>query len=85
MLDAEDLRNAFLVDFEEVPDAAVAADEGRPRKRTKTEAIASGNRCQQANATKAAKKKEAFHDMDVYTTSLYYHDKIRDTMYDLAH
>ena len=81
----EDLRNAFADEFSEVPELQVAAREGRPKRRTKAEAIASGNKSYMGGKTATLKKEEAFHDVDVYTEKLHYHDKIRDTMYDLAH
>lgn len=57
------------------------ADMEPPRKRTKASAIASGNRV----LAGAEKAKEAFHDVDVFTTELWYHDKIKHQLCDLAH
>jgi hypothetical protein len=76
------LRAQYATEFAENETMCDWADENRPRKRTKQEAIASGNRV----LTGASNKKdEAYHDVDVHTQSLWYHNKIKHTLYDLAH
>ena len=76
------LRDAYEEEFAAVDDLAAFAGEGRPKKRTKKEAVASGNRVRQGEAKE---KDEAFKDVDHHTSMLWYHDKIKHTLYDLAH
>ena len=57
-------------------------DAGPPTKRTKKEAVDAGNR---VLAGESVEKDEPYRDVDIYTTTLWYHDKIAHTMYDLAH
>jgi hypothetical protein len=81
--DEEDaLRQEYAVEFERSPAMLSWHDLGRPAKRTKTSAIASGNR---VLSGESARSDEAYFDVDHYTLSLWYHHKIRHTLYDLAH
>ena len=76
------LRGLYRKEFHANEEWAQLAHLECPAKRTKESAIASGNRVQQG----AAKKKdEAYHDVDIFTVALWYHDKVKDNMYDNAH
>lgn len=77
-----ELRTLYKREFSAVEEMVEMADQGRPRKRTKAAAVASGNRVLTGEADA---KHEAFKDVDVFTTTLWYHDKIKHNMYDLAH
>ena len=57
-------------------------DEGPPTKRTKKEAVDAGNR---VLVGESVEKDEPYQYVDIYTTTLWYHDKIAHIMYDLAH
>ena len=76
------LREAYAAVFEANDDLAAFAEEGRPPKRNKASAVASGNRVRRGEAKE---KDEAYKDVDHHTTMLWYHDKIKHTLYDLAH
>ena len=76
------LRKEYEAVFAADADMAAFAGEGRPKKRTKASAVASGNRVRQGEAPE---KDEAFKDVDLHTTMLWYHNKIKHTLYDLAH
>ena len=81
--DEEDaLRKAYAKEFAAEKRMAEWAGEGPPPKRTKQSAIASGNR---VLSGQSKKKEEAFYDVDIFTQSLWYHDKIKHTLYDNAH
>ncbi len=54
---------------------------GPLQRRTKKEAIDACN-CVLTGAS--VEKNEPYKDVDIYTTTLWYHDKIKHTMYDLA-
>jgi hypothetical protein len=58
------------------------ADQGKPAKRTKQEAIDAGNR---VLTGVSRENEEPYTDVDLYTTHLWYHDKIMHTLYDAAH
>jgi len=76
------LRKRYAEEFANSETMAAWAEMQPPRKRTKKSAIDSGNRV----LTKQAKRiDEAYFDVDIYTVSLWYHDKINHTLYDLAH
>jgi hypothetical protein len=79
---ASALRGEYKSEFVNADGVSPSACEPPPAKRTKTSAVASGNRVQRGESTA---KEEAFKDVDLYTTSLWYHDKIGHTLYDLAH
>ena len=79
---AKSLRDDYKEEFAEVASVWPSAFEPRPAKRTKLNAIASGNRVLRGESRF---KDEAYKDVDNYTTSLWYHDKIKHTLYDLAH
>jgi len=76
------LRKRYADEFSESATLSAWAVMQHPPKRTKTSAIDSGNRVLTNQSTKP---KEAYHDVDHYTQSLWYHDKILHTLYDLAH
>jgi hypothetical protein len=82
----KDLMTSYKREFKHTYEGGVPTnelgEEGPPRKRTKKQAVDAGNRVLTA---KSAEKEEAYKDVDIYTTSLWYHDKIAHTMYDLAH
>lgn len=77
-----ELRELYKEEFAADEDMQSLADCNPPARRTKAQAIASGNR---VLAGEASKQEEAFHDVDLHSTQLWYHDKIRHTLYDLAH
>ena len=58
------------------------AYEQRPAKRSKAESIDTGNRVQQGELKADS---AAYTDVDYHTISLWYHDKNKHTIYDLAH
>ena len=78
------LKEAYSLQFSEVPQMAAwgAQKNGPPRLRTKAESVASGNRVLTGESTA---KQEAYHDVDNNTMQLWYHDKNKHTLYDLAH
>jgi hypothetical protein len=82
----KDLIKTYKKEFKHTYEVGVPTNEageaGPPRKRTKKEAVKAGNR---VLSGESAEKKEAYRDVDIYTTDLWYHDKIEHTMYDLAH
>ena len=53
-----------------------------PARRTKTEAITAGNAVVNGEV---GPDDSPYTDVDIYTTLLWYHDKIKHTMYDNAH
>jgi hypothetical protein len=76
------LRQRYAREFSESPTLLAWADLPRPPKRTKRSAIESGNRVLTQQSTR---HNEAYTDIDCYTQSLWYHNKILHTLYDLAH
>ena len=80
--DEDDLRKQYEEEFAQADDVGLFSSMERPAKRTKTSAIDSGNR---AARHESKEVDEAYKDVDIYTTSLWYHDKIKHTLYDLAH
>lgn len=81
------LRHMYKTEFEanEQMVAWVTGDanhRARPRKRTKTQAIADGNAVLNRDASRAD---SAFYDVDLHTQMLWYHNKILHSLYDLAH
>ena len=80
--DEDDLQKQYEEEFVQADDVALFSSMERPTKRTKTSAIDSGNRTAQGVSKEVD---EAYKDVDIYTTSLWYHDKIKHTLYDLAH
>ena len=75
------LREEYEKEFAEYVELSCLASQSRPAKRTKTSAIASGNRV----LSGSSEKTEAYRDVDLYTVNLWYHDKIKHTLYDSAH
>ena len=80
--DDHPLRAEYAKEFEAYPELASLASLPPPDRRTKASAIASGNRVRTGQTNI---KDEAFRDVDLFTTSLWYHDKILHTLYDNAH
>ena len=76
------LREEYAKEFRQSPAMLSWHDQERPAKRTKTSAIAAGNRVRSGESSRGD---EAYFDVDHYTVSLWYHHKIRHTLYDLAH
>ena len=73
---------AYRREFKAWPALATLADLGKPRQRTKTQAIDAGNR---VLTGVSGPKEEPYIDVDIYTTLLWYHNKIKHTLYDAAH
>ena len=84
--ETKELVKAYKREFKDVYPMGVPQTEeghcGPPRKRTKTDAVAAGTR---VITRRSAEKEEAYKDVDIYTRSLWYHDKIKHTLYDLGH
>ena len=84
--ETKELVKAYKREFKDVYPTGVPQTEeghcGPPRKRTKTDAVAAGNR---VITGRSAEKEEAYKDVDIYTISLWYHDKVKHTLYDLGH
>ena len=80
--DDGDLRQLYEEEFAKADGVGLFSSLERPTKRTKTSAIDSGNR---AFRRESKGVDEAYKDVDIYTTDLWYHDKIKHTLYDLAH
>jgi len=80
--DDTELRELYKEEFALLPAVASLADKTRPGRRTKASAIAAGNR---VLTGQSQRNQEAFSDVDIYTTHLWYHDKIQHTLYDQAH
>ena len=80
--DDTELRELYKEEFALLPAVASLADKTRPGRRTKASAIAAGNR---VLTGQSKPNQEAFSDVDIYTTHLWYHDKIQHTLYDQAH
>lgn len=76
------LRERYKREFAADEEMQSLADCNPPARRTKAQSVASGNR---VLSGEASKKDEAFHDVDHHTMMLWYHDKIKHTLYDLAH
>lgn len=73
---------AYAEEFSNYPALALLAEEGKPTQRTKREAIDAGNR---VLTGESRAKDEPYNNVDLYTTHLWYHNKIQHTLYDGAH
>ena len=84
-----DLRKRYQHEFRHDETLSVLADENRPHKRRKSDAINAGRRAQGPFASKAAAKRgtaaEAFTNVSVFSELLPYHDVTKHNFYDLAH
>ena len=77
---------AYKREFKNAYDGGLPTNElgkaGPLQRRTKKDAIDAGNRVLSGASVET---NEPYKDVDIYTTTLWYHDKIKHTMYDLAH
>ena len=76
------LRLVYAAEFSDYPALELLAQAAKPKQRNKQEAIDAGNR---VLTGESRAKDEPYTDVDLYTTHLWYHNKIQHTLYDVAH